>query len=198
MVWHDTGFRDRRASNDRRPSAGAARRDPHGVPVSGDGSASLRAGLLGAWLVGVDVWVKLVARLGACPGASTAAWDPWSPPTSCGAIDLAGGIALAPAVREGLPGVSLADPLSRQLVALAVIAAVTIATIVIGRGRARQPADLLALGCLWAGAMIWGAPILAGPGVAFTEFAVGGAGLGVGDLAMAAGAVWLIIERVRA
>jgi len=46
--------------------------------------------------------------------------------------------------------------------------------------------------------MIWGAPILAGPGVAFTEFAVGGAGLGVGDLAMAAGAVWLIIERVRA
>lgn len=166
--------------------------------MSGDGSASLRAGLLGAWLVGVDVWVKIVARLGACPDASTAAWDPWSTPTSCGAIDLAGGLALAPAVREGVAGVSIADPLSRQLVALAVIAAVTIATILVGRGRARQPADLLALGCLWAGAAIWGAPILAGPGVGFTEFAAAGIGLGVGDVAMVVGAVWLVVERARA
>ncbi len=165
--------------------------------MSADGSASLRAGLLGAWLVGVDVWVKIVARLGACPGATTQPWDPWGPPTSCGEVGLGGGLALAPAVRDGLPGLGLADPLSRQLAALAVIAAVTIATIVIGRGRTRQPADLLALGCCWAGAMIWGAPILVGPGVAFTELAVGGVGLGVGDLAIAVGAVWLTVERTR-
>ncbi len=157
--------------------------------------ATLRAVLLGAWLVGVDAWIKLVARLGACPGGDASPWDEL---VGCTAVPLAGGLSLLPATRAGLPGIEIDAPLSRQLAALAVIAAVTIATIVVARARTRQGADLLALSCLWAGALCWGAPILLGPGVAFTEFALGGAALGIGDLAMAGGAAWLAIERGRA
>lgn len=151
--------------------------------------------LLAAWLVGVDVWVKTVARLGACPGMPT---GPWTAPTSCTEIRVAGELALIPAVRDGLPGAPLADLLTRQLAMLLVLAAVTIATIAVVRARNRQPADLLALACLWAGAVIWAAPVLAGPGFGFTELVAGGVAFGVGDVAAAVGLLWFLVERVRA
>lgn len=151
--------------------------------------------VFGAWLVGVDAWVKIVARLGACPGADAGVW---STPGACTEVTLTGGVVLLPGVRAGLPGLVIDDPLSRQLAALAVIAVVTIATIVIGRARTAQPADMLALACMGAGALVWGAPILAGPGVAFTELVAGGLAFGIGDLAMAIGALWLVFERARA
>jgi len=150
---------------------------------------------LAGWLVLVDVWVKVVARLGACPGGDS---GPWSVPTSCTPVVVSGDLVLAPAVREGLPGLPLADALLRQLGALGVIAAVTIATILIVRARSRHSADLLALGCVWAGAVSMTAPMLFGPGFGFTEIVAGGIAFGVGDLAMAAGALWLAVERVRA
>jgi hypothetical protein len=151
--------------------------------------------MLGGWLVLVDVWVKAVARLGACPGADA---GPWTTPGACGQVVLAGDLVLVPAVRDGLPGIPLADPLMRQLGALVVIAVVTIATIVVMRARSRQSADLLALGCVWAGAVSWTAPILVGPGVGFTELVAAGVAFGIGDVAGVAGVVWLVVERARA
>ena len=155
----------------------------------------IRALFLSSWLVALDAWVKMIARLGACPGDKT---GPWTTPTSCEDVTIVGDLALAPAVRAGLPGIALGDPLTRQLAALGVIAAVVIVTIAIARSRRRQPADLLAVSCLWSAAAIWSAPMLVGPGVAFTEFAAAGLAFGIGDLAMALGTIWLLVERIRA
>lgn len=155
--------------------------------------------LLGGWLVFVDVWVKAIARLGACADhVGGLLSGVWAVPTACAPVVITGDLVLVPATREGLPGIPLADPLMRQLGALGVIAAVTIATIVVMRARNRQSADLLALGCLWGGALAITAPILVGPGVGFTELAASGLAFGVGDVAFAAGLLWLVFERVRA
>lgn len=154
---------------------------------------------LGGWLVLVDVWVKVVARLGACPGSDSGPWsNPSVGPASCSPVVISGELVLVPGIREGLPGIPLVDPLMRQLGALGVIAAVTIVTILIVRARRRQSADLLALGCLWAGAVSMTAPMLFGPGFGFTEMVTAGVAFGVGDVAAAAGVLWLLVERVRA
>jgi hypothetical protein len=158
------------------------------------GSNALRAAALGGWLLGLDVWLKIIGRTAACPGSDDGAW---SIPSNCEAIAVMGPLSLVPAVREGLPGLPTADPLGRQLGALAVVAIVTIASIAIGRAATRQPADALALGCAWAGALGWAAPILAGPGVAFTELAAGATRFGLGDVALLVATVWLVVGRLR-
>jgi hypothetical protein len=156
--------------------------------------------MLGGWLVFVDVWVKVIARIGACPGAAK---EPWSMVGECTPVVIVGDLLLVPAVRDGFPGLPLPDLLMRQLAALGVIAAVTIATILVFRARSRQSADLLALGCMWAGAVSVTSPILFGPGlgfaaVGFTELSVQGFAFGVGDAALAVGVLWLLFERMRA
>lgn len=165
------------------------------VPAPSDaGSTALRAAALGGWLVGLDVWLKIIGRTAACPGSDAGAW---SIPSGCEAITVAGPLSLLPAVREGLPGMPTADPLGRQLGALAVIAIVTIATIAIGRAASRQPADVLALGCAWAGAIGWAAPILVGPGIAFTELTTGTTTFGIADISLVVAALWLVVGRLR-
>lgn len=167
---------------------------PRDGSASDAGSTALRAAALAGWLVGLDVWLKIIGRTAACPGTDDGAW---SIPGGCEAIAVAGPLSLLPAVRDGLPGMPTADPLGRQLGALAVVAIVTIATIAISRAASRQPADLLALGCAWAGAIGWAAPILFGPGVAFTELTAGATTFGLADVSLVVGMVWLAAGRIR-
>jgi hypothetical protein len=168
-----------------------------GVPPGRAGPLSALA--LAAWLLALDAWVKFAARRGACDGDHD---NPWSEPVRCVRVALLGdgddGPGALPAVREGLLGIGIADPLLRQLLALAGLAAITVLTIVTLRARTAQRADLLAIAVTFAGLLCGAAPILFGPGVAFTEFVVGDTRVAFGDLLVLVGVAWIVWGRVAA
>ncbi|MBC8073888.1 MAG: hypothetical protein IAG13_36555 [Deltaproteobacteria bacterium] len=154
-----------------------------------------RALLLLVWLLGLDVWTKYVVRVGACSDSQDR--SPWSLPEQCERVDVAGVLAVMPAVRPGIGPLPMANPLERQLGALALLALVTIATITVTRMRQRQDADVLAIACIWAGAVAWSGPCLLAPGVGLTELVVGNTATGLGDVAMVFGATWLMLGWLR-
>ncbi len=149
--------------------------------------------LLGAWLSACDGWVKILARAGCCDDTRVvgdAAAAMWSVPADCKALALPGGVELVPAVRSGATPFDIA--FGNGLVIGGVLFAIAIAmSIVFLVWRKRTGGDALALGTLWAGVLIHGLPRLVGPGTSFTEIAVGGMGLSIGDLALAWAGVWL-------
>lgn len=169
-----------------------------GVEAPG-GAGPVSALALAAWLVALDAWVKFAVRRGACDGDDD---GPWSTPAQCVRVALLGdgddGPGALPAPREGLLGIGVADPLMRQLFALAGLAALTVLAIVTLRTRTAQRADLLAIAVTFAGLLCSAAPILFGPGVAFTEFVLGDAHVAFGDLLVLVGAGWVAWGRVAA
>lgn len=147
------------------------------------------------WLAGLDVWLKYIARIGTCaPGQDP---SPWSLPEQCTAIDVGGGLALVPAARAGVGPLLMSTLLERQLGALALLALTTTVTITVARARGRQDADVLAIACLWAGAIAWSGPCLLGPGLGLTELVIGGVATGIGDLALGFGLAWLVLGWLR-
>lgn len=169
--------------------------------VRGGDRGGIGAVILFVWLVGVDAWVKLVTRFGCCSRDTPGAWDgPWTTPGQCESVTIAGSLAITPARRDGLLGVSLSSALARQLGALALLGLVTVALILVARAQQRahrRGTELKALAVLGAGAWIAAAPCLLGPGTSFTEFTLGGSALGVGDLVFAVGAAWFAVSRLR-
>ncbi|HWB80257.1 MAG TPA: hypothetical protein VG755_35065 [Nannocystaceae bacterium] len=154
-----------------------------------------RAAALLVWLVALDVWLKYIARIGTCaPGQDP--W-PWSLPEQCTAIDVGGVLAIVPAARAGVGPLIMSTLLERQLGALALLALTTTVTITVARARGRQAADVLAIACVWAGAIAWSGPCLLGPGLGLTELVIGGAATGIGDLALVFGLAWLVLGYLR-
>jgi hypothetical protein len=154
-----------------------------------------RAVALLLWLAALDVWLKYITRIGTCaPGQDP---SPWSVPEQCAAIDVGGAFAIVPAVRAGVGPLLMSTLLERQLGALALLALVTTVTITVARARGRQHADVLAIACVWAGAIAWSGPCLLGPGVGLTELVIGGAATGIGDLALVFGLAWLVLGWLR-
>ena len=155
-----------------------------------------RAAVLLVWLFGLDVWIKYVARLGACAPSSER--SPWSLPEQCERVDIAAGmLAVLPAVRPGVGPIVMSSLLERQLGSLALLALTTIMTITVARARVRNDADVLAIACVWAGALVWSGPCLLGPGVGLTEIVVAGTPTGIGDLALVFGVAWLLLGWLR-
>ncbi len=172
-----------------------------GGAAGGGERGGVGAVILFVWLVGIDAWVKLVARFGCCSRETPGAWDgPWTSPSHCEAVTVAGSLAIVPARRDGLLGLDLPSAISRQLGALALLGVVTIATILVARAQQRahrRGAELKALAVAGAGAWIAAAPCLLGPGTSFTEFTLGGSAFGIGDLVFAVGAAWFAASRLR-
>lgn len=154
-----------------------------------------RAAALLVWLTGLDVWLKYIARIGTCAAGQDP--SPWSLPQQCEAVDVGGVLAVAPAVRAGVGPLMMSTLLERQLGALALLALTTTVTITVARARGRQGADILAIACVWAGAIAWSGPCLLGPGVGLTELVIGGAATGIGDLALVFGLAWLVLGWLR-
>ncbi len=166
----------------------AARNDGGGVWT--------RASALLVWLVGLDVWMKYVARIGTCAPSQDPL--PWSLPEQCERVDVAAGVlAVLPAVRPGVGPVVMSSLLERQLGALALLALTTTLTITMARSQRRTDADVLAIACMWAGAIAWSGPCLLGPGVGLTELVIADMATGIGDLALAFGAAWLLLGWLR-
>jgi hypothetical protein len=170
-------------------------------PPSGPAESSLSAGtllsgvLLGAWVVACDGWVKVLARAGCCEQTrvvSDAASAVWSVPDGCEALPLFADVVLVPAVRSGATPMDIAIPeAAADVWGLALLAIATVASMVMLLRRNRNGGDALALGTLWAGTAIHGLPRLVGPGTSFTEIAVAGVGVSIGDLALVWAGLWL-------
>jgi hypothetical protein len=154
-----------------------------------------RAAALLVWLAGLDVWTKYLARIGTCGAGQDE--SPWSVPEQCESVAVGGVFAVWPAVRAGVGPFAMSSLLERQLGALALLALVTTLTITVARARARQDADVLAVACVWAGAIAWSGPCLLGPGVGLTELVIGGVPTGIGDIALSIGAAWLVLGWIR-
>lgn len=154
------------------------------------GSTWLGGLLVGAWLVGCDAWVKITARVAACPGSPSVrrAWsEAWAAPHACGEADFWGIARLSPVVRGGPWGL----PGPGAVWAYVLLAAAALVSVLVLRWRWRSTGDASALGALWGAAIVLALPALAGHGQGAAELHLGGLALGVGDLALVWAAVWL-------
>lgn len=173
----------------------------HRVGRHGAGFVVRAVGLgtgLALWIWLCDLWLKAMARVGACEGAPPlreVITHPWRLPESCpGASVLGETLRLLPAPRSGAPFDLLAPALTGvagQLWGLALLALASAVTIVVVRWRWRDAGDALALGVLWAGCLTLALPRLLGDGAGLTEIAFVGVPTGIGDLALFSALAWL-------
>jgi hypothetical protein len=142
-----------------------------------------------AWLVGCDTWVKITARVAACPETPSVgpAWrDVFSVPAGCGEADVWGIARLSPVARGGPLGL----PGSGVGWAYGLVALAAVVTGLVLRWRWRATGDAAALGALWGAVASLSVPaLLHGAGVA--ELHLGGVALGLGDVALLWAAIWL-------
>ena len=158
----------------------------------------VRAAVLGGWIALCDLWLKVVARVGACPdagGLSQVVQQPLDVPPACAAMPLVGdAVILLPAASNGGPLGLLGSTLSAThgpLWALAVLALASTVSILVGRWRYRDPGDAHALAALWAGSVTLAVPRVLGGGSGLTEIAIGGMPTGIGELAVLWSLLWL-------
>lgn len=154
------------------------------------GSTWLGALFVAAWLWGCDLWVKLTARVAACPESPSLreAWaHAWAAPSGCGEADFWGIARLSPTVRNGPWGLPGAGPVW----AYVLLAAAAVVSVLVLRWKWRSTGDALALGALWGAAIVLALPALAGHGGGAAELHLGGLATGLGDLALAWAIVWL-------
>lgn len=143
-----------------------------------------------AWLVGCDTWVKITARVAACPetpSVGTAWAQVFVVPPGCGEADVWGIARLSPVARGGpfgLPGAGVGW-------AVALLAVATVVTGLVLRWRWRSRGDAAALGALWGAVLCLATPTLLGTGAGAAEIHLGGLALGLGDVALGWAAVWL-------
>jgi hypothetical protein len=166
------------------------------------GVADITRGIaLGAAVLLADAALKLVARAGGCSPAPAGIGlaelqGLWSIPANCSGTAMAGpAVVLVPRTRDGLIGGALAgqlDGVQGQLVALGLLALVTILTVLVARWAWRSGADALALGLVGGGAVAHALARFVHGGAGLTELDLGGIGVGVPDLAVAWGCVWLV------
>ncbi len=149
---------------------------------------------LGVWLCACDLWLKVLARMGACASSTDIAdtsWAAWAVPDGCTPLEIVPGAALHPAERAA-PLLPLSLPAAAgQVWGLALFGIATIVTILVVRWQWRTRGDVLALGTLWAGVAMHGAPRLLHRGTTFTELELWGFATGLGDFTIAWAAVWL-------
>jgi len=150
------------------------------------------------WVVACDAWVKITARVAACPSAPSvgeAAGELTTVPPGCGDADLLGLARLSPVAWEGLPGGLGAGVLSGGVGmgwAVALGALALAATVVVGRWRWRSRGDALALGALWGAVLVLAVPRLLQGGAGLAELQLlGSLATGVGDLALVWSILWL-------
>ncbi len=154
-------------------------------------------GLLAAWVVGCDLWVKIIARAGGCPPDADVSWPmgAYAITPACEPVALAGeGLALHAATSEGGPFGLLPGVMSQgggALVGLALLALATVVSILVSRWQWRSAGDPYALGALWGGTLALALPRLAGGGARLTELSLGGMATGLGDLAFVWALAWL-------
>lgn len=165
---------------------------PAVAPPASPWSGTTWASALGvaAWLVACDAWVKLTARVAACPDAPSVreAWGQiWAAPSGCSEADFWGFARLSPVVRGGPWGL----PGSGAVWAYVLLAVAAIVSVLVLRWRWRTKGDASALGALWGAAIVLALPALVGHGGGAAELHLGGLATGLGDLALAWAALWL-------
>jgi hypothetical protein len=167
--------------------------DEGNPPVSAGALAS--GALLAGWLLACDAWVKLLARSAACADVGTvgdAAGRIWAVPQGCTPLDIGLGVAVVPMTRTGATPLDIALPAGLGPVwGLALLGVATVVSILFLRWRWRIAGDAMALGTFWAGALLHGLPRMLLGGTTITELQIGAWGIGIGDLALAWGGVWL-------
>jgi hypothetical protein len=157
---------------------------------------------LAVWIVVLDVVLKLLAHVGGCSESGVFDLDVfdrlWTAPPDCHKLELLGPfVTLIPRARNGLPFGLLDEQLvgfNAQVWGLSLLALAAIVTILVWRWRWQDSGDGLALGALWGGVLVHGAPRAAGSGVTFTEINLLDFGVGIGDVAVAWGVVWLLLR----
>jgi hypothetical protein len=162
------------------------------------GAARLATGVvLAVWVVGCDLWLKIVARAAGCPPDPSVSWltEGYATPPACEPVALAGdGLALHAVASDGGPFGAMPGLLSSSTgptVGLALLAFATVVTILVARWKWRSAGDPLALGALWGGAIVLALPRLVGGGGRVTELSLGGVETGLGDLAIVWAVAWL-------
>jgi hypothetical protein len=164
------------------------------------GSTWLGGLFVAAWLVGCDLWVKLTARVAACPGSPSLreAWaQAWAAPNGCGEADFWGIAQLSPMVRSGPWGL----PGAGAVWGYVLLATAALVSVLVLRWKWRSTGDATALGALWGAAIVLALPALTGYGGGAAELHVGGLATGLGDLALAWVTLWLgwrLIAELRA
>ena len=159
------------------------------------GSSWLSALGFAAWVVTCDAWVKITARVAACPDAPSVvdAWGQiWAAPSGCSEADFWGFARLSPVVRGGPWGL----PGDGAVWAHVLLGVAAIVSVLVLRWRWRSTGDAVALGALWGAAIALALPALLGPGGGAAELHLGGLALGLGDLALAWVVVWLVARLV--
>ncbi len=155
------------------------------------GSTWLEGLVVGAWLVGCDTWVKITARVAACPSTPSVreAWhQAWVVPAGCGEADFWSIARLSPVIREGGP---LGLPGPAAVWAYGLLALAAIVSVLVLRWRWRTVGDASALGALWGAALVLAGPGLLGAGPGTAEVHFGGLATGLGDLGLVWAAAWL-------
>jgi hypothetical protein len=149
---------------------------------------------LAGWLVACDLWLKVLARMGACVSSTDLAETllaAWTVPDGCSALEIVPGATLEPGVRSAsLLPIPLPEG-AGQVWGLALFGMATVITIVVIRWQWRTRGDALALGTLWAGVLIHGSPRLLHEGTTFTELGLWGFSTGLGDVTLAWALLWL-------
>lgn len=161
------------------------------------GSTWLKGLVVGGWLVGCDAWVKITARVAACPSTPSvgdASGSVWTVPEGCGQADFWGFAQLSPVVRDGGPlglGSGLLGGGAGQGWAYALLALAAIASVLVIRWRWRSTGDAAALGALWGAAIILAGPRIMGDGAGMAELHLGGLSTGLGDFGLLWALSWL-------
>lgn len=166
-------------------------------PAPWHGSTWLKGALVAIVVVASDAWVKVMARVAACPTTQDvreALRTVYSVPPDCGSTDFWGFAQLSPLVRDGgLLGIGagLLDGSAGGIWAIGVLAIAAVVSILVLRWRWRSPGDALALGALWGAAIVESGPRLLSEGTGTAELSIGGASTGLGDLALLWAVLWL-------
>jgi hypothetical protein len=151
-----------------------------------------------------DLALKLMARVGSCPGEAPAIelWtELWSAPQGCEASAMAGpSIALQSELRSG----ALFDLASGhfgqvhgQLYALALMSIATVISIFVLRWRYHTTGDAALLLCLWSGALLEAFPRFIHRGLGLAELNIFGAAIGIPDIAFTWALGWFGARLIR-